>query len=85
MGCAEKVVLAYSGRVDTSVYIAEFRADEEIDCMTQAIAYTPHRSQNLLKLTLTKAFSPQLTLHPQPCGAKPSTQATGCNLWCKAS
>ncbi|NEQ23588.1 MAG: hypothetical protein F6K28_31475 [Microcoleus sp. SIO2G3] len=42
MGCAEKVVLACSGRVDTSVCIAEFRADEEIDWMTQAIAYTPN-------------------------------------------
>lgn len=41
MGCAEKVVLAYSGRVDTSVCIAEFKADEKIDWMTQAIAHTP--------------------------------------------
>ena len=76
MGCAEKFVLAYSGRIDTSVCIAEFKADEKVDCMTQAIAYTPHRSQNLLKLTLTKAFSRQLTRHPQPCGAKSSTQST---------
>jgi hypothetical protein len=81
MGCAEKVVLAYSGRIDTSVCIAEFKADEKIDWMTHAIAYTPHRSQNLLKLALTKAFSPQLTLHPQSCGAKSSTQAIGCNFW----
>ena len=64
MGCAEKVVLAYSGRVDTSVCIAEFRADEEIDWMTQAIAYTPHRSQNLLKLTLTKAFITTINTTP---------------------
>jgi hypothetical protein len=46
MGCAEKVVLAYSGTVDISVCIAYLKADEEIDWI-KAIAHTPTEPESV--------------------------------------